>query len=681
MSLNFKNSFSLAGLVIACFTTLVALYTMYTGLVAMPATHRITISLLCFIPVFTITAFNLRAGIIISIFALPLLPNITLQIQAFTGYGRILPQQFAGIDIVAGLFLGSLLNRIKNREVNKCMIEMPWQAGLLLCFITFSSWLAITRNLHQSGSVWDYSILKFNLAHIRSLGWHHDYHPLTDWVIYGNAFTFIALLLPTLKSLPERNEVIFNPLCYGVIVGAVIGIIQSQTGRGLLPHQVFFRNDNIGYIALGFQPDIHAFAGHMLIGAIGLTGYFLYSKSRITLTSIVLLVMPLAWIGLILSKSKASLSLALLCLFCISLIWIFRHSKCLNTALSTIVVAGILFTLSLYFFEDFLIQKFIEIIKNFGISDLNAMNQYMAYRPEIFIAGLRMFSEFPLMGLGQGNFYRLSENLGFSHSSFLSAHVNGENAHNYFLQILAENGIVGMFLFFWLVAYPIMHIKQKNLLIPALVGLLSIGLGNIYSHSLMVRENLLIAASLLALLYACYQSESEYVHQVQIFHQKKIKVFQFIYLIILILIVLLSIKEVYQSFKRFPFSTNNECYKNQPLSEDGWTSGVYELRLPSEIQGVTLNLKGMPPDIEKKPLKMVMYITHDTQGTMATKDILLTNSSPISLDLRLPQNLHAIGDHFKFKIKLDHCFTEPKVNSKEGDKPKGIQIDSIIMQR
>jgi len=119
-------------------------------------------------------------------------------------------------------------------------LQLPWLGGLLLIFIVLSTALAIFRNIHQSESIGSFEIFIFNLKHFRSLGWFHDYRPIFDSVAYGSSFALIGVLIPTLKTLSDKNDVVFKPLLIGIGVAAVIGIIQSQTGRGLQPLQVFF---------------------------------------------------------------------------------------------------------------------------------------------------------------------------------------------------------------------------------------------------------------------------------------------------------------------------------------------------------------------------------------------------------------------------------------------------------
>jgi O-antigen ligase len=128
-------------------------------------------------------------------------------------------------------------------------------------------------------------------------------------------------------------------------------------------------------------------------------------------------------------------------------------------------------------------------------------NSAFVYRPELFRAALYIFSEYPVFGVGQGNFFRLSSNIDLSHSLYL-VQSGGDNAHNYFLQTLAETGLVGALAFSLAIGWPFYRVDQfSKIAAPALV-LLSIALGNVFSHPLLVRPNLILCAVVLALIYA-----------------------------------------------------------------------------------------------------------------------------------------------------------------------------------
>ena len=416
---------STSGELIVVLTILVILYNLVDTAIAKPVFYRTTISALCFGSMFTVTAVRPRYGIALGIFLAPLLPNVTFQIQAFLGYGRIFPVDVPGLDLAAGMFLGAIMHRLMTRaradRPSAPAIDLPWQAGLVMMFITLSVALAVIRNLSQSQSLFNPQALIWNLHHFRSIGWHDDYRPLADWVAYGAAFAVMAVLVPVLRAAPDRNEVVFRPLVWGVLVSAGIGCAQSATGMGLRLTQLVFRNDHLGFTALGFQPDIHAFAGHMLLGVCGLLGYWYQTPNRLMRIVIPVVAVPLASVALVLSKSKSSVALAVVLLAVLALIWTLRASpRALRALAWGALASGVALGSSFYLWNDAWLGLLTILAQSRGFPDLEAVNFEMARRPEIFMAALRMFSAFPLLGLGQGNFYRLSANYEFSGSPFLT---------------------------------------------------------------------------------------------------------------------------------------------------------------------------------------------------------------------------------------------------------------------
>lgn len=673
-----------AGELVVALAALVVLYNLVDTAIAKPAFYRVTISTLCFGAAFIATTIRPRIGVALCIFLAPLLPNVTFQIQAFLGYGRIFPVDTPGLDLIAGLLLGSIahwgLSRGRGLARNVQVFALPWQAALVLVFITLSVLLAISRNLAQSQSQFSIPALVLNLHHVRAIGWHDDYRPLTDWVSYGIAFGFMAVLIPVLRSCRDRNDVVFKPLVLGVLVAAAIGCAQSATGMGLRLTQLVFRNDHLGYTALGFQPDIHAFAGHMLLGACGLLGYWYQTKSRAMRVVIPVFVVPLAAIALVLSKSKSSVAIAVVLMGILILCWALRESPRLLKALGWAAFAGALaLGLSFYLWNDAWLAFLTSLAQARGFADLEAVNFEMARRPEIFMAGLRMFSEFPLLGLGQGDFYRLSANFDFSKSPFLTQFLNGENAHNYFLQVLAENGLVGVALFAFMLASPVIACRDKRVLVPAIVALASVFAGNVYAHSLLVRENLLIATALVSLLYAW---STEYALPVNSGHtgfaQQTLGGAGRVALALVVLgIATAAFFEARNSLRRFPFTTDVQCQVFRPQTPDGWTAGRHREPMALGAHGFSFVIGAAPPDAGQRPIAAEIQITHDTRGILARRAFMLNNPGSQRIGIALPPGNQVDDDEYKAVIRLDRCFIPKNMGINGDDRRLGTLVRSI----
>lgn len=683
----FKESCASAGFAITLLISLIVVFNQLESLKGLDPYYRITIPALCLVFSLVISTINLRLGIIACVFALPLLPNLAWQIQQHFGYGRILSLHNSGLDLTAGLFLGGLTNQLLRNKQLSIKQSFPWQLGLLMLVLTASVSLAIARNLHQTASPFQLSSLLYNLMHLRTIGWHDDYRPLVDWMVFGCAASLIYIVITALASLHNRNEYIFKPLIISLLIAAYVGFKQSKYGFGLSLDQINFRVDRFGYMALGFQHDIHAFAGQMLIGALGLWGYLYYAKS-IQSKLFILSCIPVFWIALFLSKSKSNFALATICLVFIFTIWLFRRSRLLLPVLKPTLFFFVLVILSLAFFHGVWVSSLMKLTHYFGLPDLDAINFKLSYRPEVYLASLKFFALYPILGLGQSEFYRQSADHTLTNSYYLSINQNGENAHNYFLQTLAETGLVGIAIYSLLIFYPIFSIKNKRTLIPVGVALGALFLGNIFAHSMLVRENLFIAACFIGLMYACLKGEQTSAVTVN-FHSNnkepkysassaKVKLLRHPYLIAIftIFVMVSALREIYISFRSVPFLKDVQCFKERPLDTDGWTSGVFNVAIPQGAKGITLNIKGTQPYVTQRPLAANLNIMHGESRLIQSSKILFNRDGSYQVSINFDQGAVADDGEYRAELRLERCFIPRNLNINADGRRLGLQIES-----
>jgi O-antigen ligase len=612
------------------------------------------------------------------VFALPLLPTFSWHLQLYTGYGRIQDVHSAGLDLVAGILLGTVLSSLfKQRQPLRDQLSLPWPAGLAMLVINVSVAVAIARNLQQSAAPFSFQALLFNLLHLRTLTWHDDYRPLMDWAAYGGAFLTLAVLTPALKEMQDRNDVIFKPLIAGLVIAALVGWRQSAFGAGLSVDLQNFRLDRFGFAALGFQPDIHAFAGHMLIGALGLLGYVYYKKSAWWRLALIACVIPLCWILLFLSKSKASLALGVLAMGLLVFVWMTKRWIRPRYILGGLAALSLLLLVSIPALPSLWHSALTNLKEALGLPDLLALNIRLSYRPEVYLAAVRMFTFFPFAGLGQAEFYRQSANPDLSQSFFLSVEQNGENAHNYFLQTLVENGVLGFAVFALMLAYPFLKVADKRSLVPALVALGAIFCGNVFSHSLLVRENLLLAACFVALLYSFMPAVMSGTTK----HSVTLNWFNFLqnrYVVmgIACISIALVVKEGLQSKLSFPFNRDLQCYEAQTLYPDGWTAGRYNIDMPVGATGMTIKLATTQPDALQRPLTATINVLFD-QRPLMQREFVLNKTGPQELSLDLPTGTAATPDDYRIELNVSRCFVPRNFGMNEDSRRLGVRIDAI----
>ncbi len=688
----FKETCTSIGFAITLLISVIVVFNQFESLKGLDPFYRITIPALCLAFSFIVATINLRWGIIACVFALPLLPNLAWQIQQHFGYGRILSLHNSGLDLLAGLFLGGLVNQWLTNKKISVKSSFPWPLGLLMLVLTASVSLAIARNLHQTASPFQLSSLLYNVMHLRSIGWHDDYRPLVDWVVFGCGASLIYIVITALTSLHHRNEYIFKPLIVSLLIAAYVGFKQSKYGMGLSLDQLNFRVDRFGYMALGFQHDIHAFAGQMLIGAIGLWGYVYYAKS-IPSRLFILSCIPVFWVALFLSKSKSNFAIATIALLFVIVIWLFRHSRLLLPSLKASLFVVVTALLSVLFFHEPWVSSLAKLTTHFGLPDLSTINLKLSYRPEVYLAALKFFALYPILGLGQSEFYRQSADYAQTNSYYLSINQNGENAHNYFLQTLAETGLVGMAVFSLLIFYPLFRIANKKALIPAGLALGAIFLGNIFAHSMLVRENLFIAACFIGLMYACLLNEQTSTVTAD-FHSDnieskfsacsiKVKLIKHPLLIAAfsIFLITLAVREIYSSFRSVPFLKDVQCFKERPLDADGWTSGVYNVAIPQGAKGITLNIKGTQPYVTQRPLAAHLNILHGESNVIKSSRILFNRDGVYQASIDFDEGAVADDWQYRVELRLERCFIPRNLNINADGRRLGIQIESIKINK
>lgn len=646
----------------------------------------ISLSLLLFLISFLLAAYRPVFAFIFTVTSLPLVGNLSKQLELVFGIS-ILTWVNPGLDLVAGCYLGWFVNQIRSQSpfqfIKNSITSMPWPVGLVLSWIALSTALAISRNVMQSAARTDLKGAIFNFVHFRPMGWHDDYYPIVDLIAYSLAGALVMLAIFNLAKLKNRDVVVFRSLIFGLLIAVLVGFLQSISGLGLPEALKNFRRDFFGYVAIGLQPDLHAYAGHMLLGAVGLWGYFQVTKSpqeRFLIVSMI----ALSWLGLILSKSRSTFLIAMM-VSIMGLVFILNRDRRSVIGPFFVLMLLILILLGIstahLFFDGSLlgwVSDLIDQLRSKDTSNLHQLGGVMGSRFEIWSAAFRMIDGFPLAGVGQGEFYRLSENVTFSKSHFLYLN-HGENAHNYFLQTFAELGFVGVVIFAIAIFYPICKIASKRNLIPATVGLVSLFLGNIFSHSFLVRENLLLGAVLIGLAYAWLWEDSMRDGSIIEPPNDRVKNHHSVLkggVLIGISALVLSVSEVVYSWNKAPFTFGALCQKIMPLSDDGWSSGAYELILPAGVRGVKLPIKIDRPKLERYPLEIRSALFNSRQYEIPASIKRYDREAIDEIELLLPNKGVVTESNVKLRLDLSSCYTPRNLGVNTDSRKLGLIIGS-----
>jgi len=613
------------------------------------------------------------------ILILPLLPNLATQAE-FILHPRVKYFiAYPGVDAVVGLFVGQLIRSIyKKEDLRQAVALPPWPVGLTLLVISLSTALTIARNLWQGAAVFYVPGFFNNLFRFKHMNVGNDYLVLADLIVYGAATLLIMCLLPTVKALQQKDDVVFKPVVLGLLVSAVWGILQSMTGFGLPEYALQYRTDSLGYGAFGFEPDIHAFAGHMLIGAIGLFGY-LFSTQRDQSKywgRLILLACLFSWVALILSKSRATFIFAVLfTVFVILNALIKQENKQTKRHIALVFIVGVAIVAALGLTGHLWFNVIIDEIIALKHINFQTLNRLSVYRLELFSTAIHMFAAFPFMGVGQGNFLHLSS---------VSAHISAagsENAHNYFLQTAAELGVAGLIGFTLIFSVPWFSSKDRRALSVVSFAIAAIFIGNIYSHPLIIRENLLFLAVFVALLYAHSRSTQPTEHVALRPRSNQLAA----------TMVLLSAScfcyfawvEVVQSFTSEPFLRGAECFKDTDKTEDGWMRGNLTVQLPQGATGVSLLIDKNQPLVVNDPLSATLTLMDSDGHVVATTTYPALNDNDFSLSIALPEaqrSAFAVADRVQplhARVQLSRCFTESNFALSDNPTRNGLHIKSV----
>lgn len=637
-------------------------------------------------------------ALIAVIFLLPLSANLHHFLELTTQVPFLaLPN--AGIDLVAGTFLGLGIQRLLFKKSSLALaggeplgllrkLPLLWPVSLALLIISFSTAIAISRNIYLSATQTSLKGVLFNLMHFRPIDWRADFMPIGDWVSYTLAVAFIVMLFDYLQSLPveKRNAQIFKPLAAGLAISAAVGIFQSITGFGLTEAQLSFRKDILGFAAMGLQPDLHAFASHMLLGVVGLWGYFWVCKSR-TEKFLLTLVFALSFIGLIASKSRASLIIAIIALIVLGLVYLHRTHKSrfypVLSTLSILIGLGVIGLWGVYISGSQLpglqwINELLAQVRARNLTSLSDLGGMMGSRFEIWSAAINMISSYPLMGVGQGEFYHLSSNISFSKSEFLRLN-GGENAHNYFLQTFAELGLIGIGVFLLAFIFPLKVARIPSLLYPAAIALLSLFLGNVFAHAFLVRENLLLAASLLALMYSLAYAENPVNVGQVVGGQTRSTRSKWLGALLLLCFIGL---ELFTAYGRLPFIYGADCFiKEKPVGIDGWTSGAWEEKLLTGTQKIELQLSPDRPGLERAPLiaqfELLSWEAGKGKVPIARTTQRWISNTPATLKLELPKEYINSPNLITARLEVSSCFTPRDLGINTDARRLGVKLEKV----
>lgn len=329
----------------------------------------------------------------------------------------------------------------------------------------------IITNLNHSTKSWSMAQYFLSMGNLRQLGWHHDFHNIRYMLHYTTASCLGLIVLDQINSQKDALKVFIYPL-----TTAAMGIFSF----GLYSYYYRWGHNQLGTFSHGMNsllPDIHSFGNFGMLAFLACLASLksIKNKRSLILVGLVSLI-PLYFIYR--SGSRASILLTCFSIAAMTFINI--------RAFKPIQISLLLSTMTIVSYIFIALNPRMNFVRSFNferLSSFSGLNYLFTYRLGIYQTGLNMAAQLPLTGVGIGNFFRYSTHSDFSPDGYL-LRVGGENAHNYFLQVLCEQGLVGLSLLA-LIMLPLASKTQEML--PAIAKGIAIAiiLGNILGHTLI----------------------------------------------------------------------------------------------------------------------------------------------------------------------------------------------------
>lgn len=550
--------------------------------------------------------------------------------------------QFLGADCAVAYALGTFL-RLRNTDRR---LEFPIIFLLIILTQAFSSFQAIAYNLLASMSEFRLRGLLYNLLFFHKGSWFSDYGPaLKNLYLFGSLSLmagFIAIDVALKKFHYRELWWLVEKLGFLIISLAFL--------------QKYFQ---LGYDIFGFRkgihgllPDPHAFATFAyLIFSIAL--FNLLTRSESFVKNAIFFIMSL--LAIFLSQSKYVMLLSLLT---VPTFILFLAGKRVQSYQTGKLVALVLCSLGiLAVFSGPLAQRFRYLLDHRSMPGLNL---FLTFRPEIYQQAWHVFSEFPVSGLGSGNFFWTSSLPDFSSSPFLR-YRGGENVHSFLLQVLAEQGAAGLAVWLLLLGMLIREAFTKGTRFGGAVLALAIAFGgNVMGHSLLTGENALLfflaSGFALSRTYKSHQRQS--------------------HLLALVLgsfVVLSSAFSIVTFDKKVPFGTGAKCFVDQ-YWPDGQVSGAAHLELvPKTSAPLELQFRAHHPKLTKTKLVSQIRLTGPKGEVLYDQQLVFSDHDVKEVFLPVAKK----GEKHLLEIRTDRCFTAMNWGISLDERPTAVQIVNL----
>lgn len=264
-----------------------------------------------------------------------------------------------------------------------------------------------------------------------SLGWSVDVHTAAiDLLAFYIPFTILALSIARLPWHSSRARLLYAELVAMALVFVAVGLYQYETRnivqnlklKTINAYAAFFRVNSVF-----FDPSIY---GRFLVIALVATVVLIVRGRLGRLGIAALCFAAVAWLGLLISFSQSSFAALLVAVFGAAVV-VWRWRSLLALAAALVVLAGIAVTQ----------PTLLHALRHHTTGGLNNATHG---RASLIANGIRIAKAHPELGVGLG---------GFEHAYSKRTHGTPRQSasHNTPVTVAAEEGGIGLLLYFWLV--------------------------------------------------------------------------------------------------------------------------------------------------------------------------------------------------------------------------------------
>jgi putative inorganic carbon (HCO3(-)) transporter len=303
-----------------------------------------------------------------------------------------------------------------------------------------------------------------------SLEWSVDLHTgALDLLAFYVPFTIVALSVARLPWRPSRVRLLYGELVAMALVFVAVGFYQYETQtifqnvklKVINVYAAFFRVNSVFY-----DPSIY---GRFLVIAIVPTVVLIIRGKSVREELAAMAFIVVAWLGLLISFSQSSFAALLVAVFAAAAV-VWRWKSLLALAAVLVVAGGLAVTQ----------PRLMHALRHHTTGGLNSATHG---RASLIANGIRIAKAHPALGVGLG---------GFEHAYSKRTHRTARKSasHNTPVTVAAEEGAVGLILFFWLVGAVLLAAYRRidHFVVGKLAFAAGLGVLAIFVHSLAYND-------------------------------------------------------------------------------------------------------------------------------------------------------------------------------------------------